>query len=460
MYQYRIHEAYSQDIENEIMSWLDYDSIYIQCKKDKYLKENYFNNEKFWILKAKLDFNISPDIFKYTFLSPHERYLQLLSYKNHVALKSYQFIDIKKFIKLAITTKKDYLLDDPNIKLYQELYNKIIYYFIKIDDIKNVQKWIQFLTIKRNFNTFYPVRTLKMLKTLEFYIHNYTQILIKNPKMIKYGDMELLKHLFENSTNLDIKYLQMLLNTPNREKFYFMITKINIQSTDLNYTLAVVYSTADHDYINFVFDYFTKNGINGIINLYTLFENICISKNFIFFAPIFDKIKSGIPNMLNHIEFVSKNTNIQILTTILEYTNTRDYEIVYQIISDSSFRHDVKETIEYVINKYGNNYISLYNIEQLISRLDIHEVIDLLSVLDKYKYYLPLNLTYSFMTAMKIKDKQYIDIIYDYLIKIYNKYRYLALDMYVIENKYLLINDTRLKNYIDKLKYFNLNKIY
>src|SRR5579875_762461 len=365
MYQYRIHEAYSQDIENEIMSWLDYDSIYIQCKKDKYLKENYFNNEKFWILKAKLDFNISPDIFKYTFLSPHERYLQLLSYKNHVALKSYQFIDIKKFIKLAITTKKDYLLDDPNIKLYQELYNKIIYYFIKIDDIKNVQKWIQFLTIKRNFNTFYPVRTLKMLKTLEFYIHNYTQILIKNPKMIKYGDMELLKHLFENSTNLDIKYLQMLLNTPNREKFYFMITKINIQSTDLNYTLAVVYSTADHDYINFVFDYFTKNGINGIINLYTLFENICISKNFIFFAPIFDKIKSGIPNMLNHIEFVSKNTNIQILTTILEYTNTRDYEIVYQIISDSSFRHDVKETIEYVINKYGNNYISLYNIEQL-----------------------------------------------------------------------------------------------
>jgi len=457
MQQFLKHETYSRDMENEIMLWLDYDSIYIQCKKNKQLKIRYFDNERFWITKAKLDFNVSPTMFKNTLLSPHERYLQLLTYNNHVALKSYQFTNIKHFIKLAILTKKDYLLDDPDLRLNQQLYDKIVYYFVKLDDVKNVQKWIQYLYIKRDFSRFYPVRTLKMLRILNFYIHDYTEILKEKSKIIKYADLETLKFIFQDVDVIEPFFIRpgfvsQINRRPDKEIFEYMITKIGPLDEYINLALRELYTTADHDYINFVLDYYKQRGINTYINYASLFVSISSSKNFIYFSTMFDKIKNEEINFGEYIISMAENSTLQIIAYILNHVEFLDRVSINYIVTSSISRYDVKDTLEYVFNKYGKTWVLadfIFNV--IVEKMNIDELIESISVLKKYGYYLTARLTKQFLNAINIKDKYYMDVIFNYAVDLYNKRGYQAFNMKIIKNKSLTVKDIRIRDYLNIL---------
>ncbi|MEM3858149.1 MAG: hypothetical protein QW478_01940 [Candidatus Micrarchaeaceae archaeon] len=419
-------------MEYEIMLWVDYDSIYIQSENNVEDKNKYFDNKKFWITKALLDFRITADYFNNTFLLPHERFLQLMTYNNEVGINALQFMNIDKFVKLAITTKKDYLFE---ITKAEYNYTKIIYYFVKHNDIPKVRKWIRKLNIK-DFSDFLPVRTLEMAELLRTYIPNILYILKENHKIIKYADIDLLKILFQSSTDLGWPYFKQLLQRPDKDVFDFMISKVNIEGYNLKYVLPYVYSTADHEYINYVLNYFNLQEDNLDPTLSLL--NIAGTKNYVFFVPIFDRLKNI--NLINIFGEISKNTNIDILIYILN-----NYEIsinqMYFFIYYCFKRHDIKKTLDFIINKYGKNYIIDDMINDVLSVLDVNDAVDCILTLQKNNIHLSLNLTPQFINAMNIKDKYFMDVFYNYT----------GIETDVVRRELLNIKDSRVIDYVINL---------
>jgi len=429
-----MYETYSSDMEYEIMLWIDYDSIYMQSENNKQDKIKYFDNKTFWITKASLDFKISASYFNNTFLSPHERFLQLMTYNNEVGINALQFMNIDKFVKLVITTKKDYLLEITKAKYN---YTKIIYYFVKDNDIPKVRRWIGKLDIK-DFRDFLPVRTLEMAELLRNYIPNIMYILKENHKIIKYADLELLKILFQSSFDLNWPYFKQLLQRPDKDVFDFMITKINIEGYNLKYVLPYVYSTGNHEYINYVLNYFNfqEDDLDPTLSLL----NIVVTKNYVFFAPIFDRLKNKNLDIINIFTEISKNTNIDILIYILniyEMSINQLYFFIYYCFK----RHDIKKTLEFIINKYGKKYITDDIIDDVLTVLNVNDAVDCILTLQQYNIHLNLNLTDQFVNAMKVKDKYFMDVFYNYT----------GIEIDVIKGELLNIKDVRVIDYVKNL---------
>lgn len=102
------------DILRHILLQADYNTIINYCRS--YVQaQNMCRDEIFWIQKAQQDFNILPNEFRETTLSPAMRYLQLLTKNGGLEIGSEQFIKEDEFMKRAIHQNRSdlirYILD-------------------------------------------------------------------------------------------------------------------------------------------------------------------------------------------------------------------------------------------------------------------------------------------------------------------------------------------------------------
>src|SRR5689334_10816439 len=88
----------------------DYDTILNYCRSHLQAQE-ICRDKVFWIQKAQKEFNISPNNFRNTTLSPAQRYLELLTQNDGIAYGSEQFISLDKFVKRAIRQNRNDLVE-------------------------------------------------------------------------------------------------------------------------------------------------------------------------------------------------------------------------------------------------------------------------------------------------------------------------------------------------------------
>jgi len=452
MQQFKKSVAYSKDMEKQIFFHSDYDTIYISCKNDQ--KEmSVCLDENFWITKAFIDFDVDKSFFMNTFLFPYERYLQLLTYNNKVAIGAEQFLPEDKFIELSIQTGKYYLLEITNLDFFISTYTTIIREFVKINNPLYVKKWLDKYINKNNkiqftenigkkiefIKIFYPVRTLKMADLLDEYIPGYKEFLAKDKNIIKYANLELLMNLYLDVEKLDYSFFGEILRRNNIEIFKFLVPKIQIKEDKLQFDLSIIYATNDENYIKSVLDYF--NVTLDDLDPTNVLRYASETKDLVFFSVMFDKLKDK--RILYNFLFmhIAEHSNLDIIIYILNYFNP-SINFISSISYNANKRKDTVETLKFLILKYRNMIVNT-TVKELIQNEDIKTVVDVILLLTSNNILVYIDLTNYFINAMKVKDKYFMECII--------KYRGAFLNYDRIYSEMLNINDIRLKTYIDNL---------
>src|SRR5579875_756382 len=402
MQQFKKSVAYSKDMEKQIFFHSDYDTIYISCKNDQ--KEmSVCLDENFWITKAFIDFDVDKSFFMNTFLFPYERYLQLLTYNNKVAIGAEQFLPEDKFIELSIQTGKYYLLEITNLDFFISTYTTIIREFVKINNPLYVKKWLDKYINKNNkiqftenigkkiefIKIFYPVRTLKMADLLDEYIPGYKEFLAKDKNIIKYANLELLMNLYLDVEKLDYSFFGEILRRNNIEIFKFLVPKIQIKEDKLQFDLSIIYATNDENYIKSVLDYF--NVTLDDLDPTNVLRYASETKDLVFFSVMFDKLKDK--RILYNFLFmhIAEHSNLDIIIYILNYFNP-SINFISSISYNANKRKDTVETLKFLILKYRNMIVNT-TVKELIQNEDIKTVVDVILLLTSNNILVYIDLT-------------------------------------------------------------------
>lgn len=161
------------------------------------------DNKCFWTGKSKLDFNISPQLFIDTDLTTRQRYLELLTNNDGIAIGSENYISMKECMKRAIKQNKEDVVEYL-LRLGYNDYDKIINCYSCEGSLLNIEKYLP-------------------LSETCFVYQNIVEKLLKN------GHMEISKKIIERLANntfvFDYKKLLIsAIKSGNKDIFNYILS--------------------------------------------------------------------------------------------------------------------------------------------------------------------------------------------------------------------------------------------
>ena len=408
-----------KDIAINILLKLDYDDILKFCITSKTLSRK-FIDDNFWMLKAKEDFNVPFNEFKVTFFEPKIRYLQLMTYYNDIGRGAEMFVDARKYIKLSIMKNKNYLLKHVNLQIYLiTKYICMLEFYVKKDDIANAENCFNGL-MSFNMENQHLVRSLKckkfkiksldMLNLFNKYTNNkYTDVLKQEYKIFKYGNFNLIKYLYKEcnvNINPDLVMVE-ILKRGDIEIFNFTVNRL--PNIDIKPIIPVIYTTKNWNFINYVLKYYNVN-----IDEVDFTKVLCFSsgsKNLDFFTSVMKKKNINFEVLFDYLTYYS---SVEIIDFVLTMYKPTEKELINFFIN-SVHRNDSVETLEYFIKHYKYLIAKILTLNRyFISILRTNVLVKILNILKDNNIILNLNLYYPFINAIRLKDKYFISVIYNY----------------------------------------------
>lgn len=130
------------DLRYELALHLDYDTL-INYFRASYLLAEISKSAFFWQEKARLDFGTLPRDFHETFLSPAERYLQIMTHHGRLAKGSEKFLGQNPFLQMAVAHGREDLVDYLLERGYTNLKNLCLQYALqnRFDQVQAISGW-------------------------------------------------------------------------------------------------------------------------------------------------------------------------------------------------------------------------------------------------------------------------------------------------------------------------------
>lgn len=130
-------------LSHEIALHLDYDDIMNYCRSFKEA-ERLCRDRYFWQEKARLDFGTSQEDFNDTFLTPAQRYLQLLANHGGIGQGAEHYLGKNLFIQTAVVLGRDDLVDYMIQQGYKDT-SYICYQYAlhnRLDQVRAMSCWV------------------------------------------------------------------------------------------------------------------------------------------------------------------------------------------------------------------------------------------------------------------------------------------------------------------------------
>ncbi len=330
------------EITQEILLNLDYDSIINFCRVNKQAI-NFCNDPYFWLSKAKQDFNVTPDFFKSTNLSPSQRYLQILTENGGIASGSIRFLSIEQFTLRAIKKGRldlynqglvdgfESLLDLPNNVLDKIRINSIV-----VADERVVGSFYQ---MNLALEAFASVKNRKMVKRMLENVYDGESCIFALRGSLESGDLPFVKYVLSfipKDYNIDWSDF-MPYASYSRDVFDFILDK----STDtINFgpCIANALSIGNKELANYIFQV-SNNPMVYRENSYIILSGA---------------IKYGSLDFFKQILTLYQGVQVDFTDLLIDAATLNNYDIVDYIFS---LNPNISIDISYVVSSNQKDMI-------------------------------------------------------------------------------------------------------